>query len=71
MRVLSSGYSEHFSLEELKQAIIHRAVTRGLDPNACLKSSGVPGHAAPRHSCKSPLVARPRNPSFEARERPV
>jgi type I restriction enzyme S subunit len=29
-------------LNEQKQAIIHRAVTRGLDPNAKLKSSGVP-----------------------------
>ena len=29
-------------LEEQKQAIIHRAVTRGLDPNVRLKSSGVP-----------------------------
>jgi type I restriction enzyme S subunit len=28
-------------LEEQKQAIIHRAVTRGLDPNACLKPSGL------------------------------
>jgi type I restriction enzyme S subunit len=28
-------------LEELKAAIIHRAVTRGLDPNVCLKPSGV------------------------------
>jgi len=28
-------------LEEQKQAIIHRAVTRGLDPNARLKPSGV------------------------------
>jgi type I restriction enzyme, S subunit len=28
-------------LEEEKQAIIHRAVTRGLDPNVRLKSSGV------------------------------
>jgi type I restriction enzyme S subunit len=28
-------------LEEQKQAIIHRAVTRGLDPNAPTKSSGV------------------------------
>jgi len=28
-------------LEEQKQAIIHRAVTRGLDPNARLKHSGV------------------------------
>ncbi len=29
-------------LNEQKQAIIHRAVTRGLDPNVRLKSSGVP-----------------------------
>jgi type I restriction enzyme S subunit len=29
-------------LEEQKQAIIHRAVTRGLDPNARLKPSGIP-----------------------------
>ena len=29
-------------LEEQKQALIHRAVTRGLDPNVRLKSSGVP-----------------------------
>jgi type I restriction enzyme S subunit len=29
-------------LNEQKQAIIHRAVTRGLDPNAKLKPSGVP-----------------------------
>jgi type I restriction enzyme S subunit len=29
-------------LNEQKQAIIHRAVTRGLDPNAALKPSGVP-----------------------------
>lgn len=28
-------------LEEQKQAIIHRAITRGLDPNVCLKPSGV------------------------------
>ena len=28
-------------LEEQKQAVIHRAVTRGLDPNVRLKSSGV------------------------------
>ena len=28
-------------LEEQKQAIIHQAVTRGLDPNVCLKPSGV------------------------------
>jgi type I restriction enzyme, S subunit len=37
-------------LEEQKQAIIHRAVTRGLDPNVRLKPSGVPwlGHV-PEH----------------------
>lgn len=29
-------------LNEQKQAIIHRAVTRGLDPNVPLKSSGIP-----------------------------
>jgi type I restriction enzyme S subunit len=29
-------------LEEQKRAIIHHAVTRGLDPGACLKPSGVP-----------------------------
>ncbi|NLV40521.1 MAG: restriction endonuclease subunit S [Candidatus Hydrogenedentes bacterium] len=29
-------------LNEQKQAIIHRAVTRGLDPNAPLKPSGIP-----------------------------
>ena len=28
-------------LEEERQAVIHRAVTRGLDPNAPLKPSGV------------------------------
>jgi len=29
-------------LTEQKQAVIHRAVTRGLDPNALLKPSGIP-----------------------------
>jgi type I restriction enzyme, S subunit len=29
-------------LNEQKQAIIHRAVTRGLDPNVNLKDSGIP-----------------------------
>lgn len=29
-------------LEEQKQVIIHRAVTRGLEPNVCLKRSGIP-----------------------------
>ena len=28
-------------MEEQKQAIIHRAVTRGLDPDVCLKPSGI------------------------------
>ena len=35
-------------LEEQKQAIIHRAVTRGLDPNVRLKPSGIPGSATCR-----------------------
>ena len=37
-------------LEEEKQAVIHRAVTRGLDPNVRLKPSGVEGvGAVPAH----------------------
>jgi type I restriction enzyme S subunit len=37
-------------LNEQKQAIIHRAVTRGLDPNAKLKDSGIPWLGdIPRH----------------------
>ena len=28
-------------LNEQKQAVIHRAVTRGLDPNVCFKHSGI------------------------------
>ena len=46
-------------LEEQKQAIIHRAVTRGLDPNVRLKPSGVewlgdiPAHWEVRRSHKS------------------
>ena len=37
-------------LNEQKQAIIHRAVTRGLDPNVPLKSSGIPWVGdIPRH----------------------
>ena len=32
-------------LNEQKQAIIHRAVTRGLDPSVPLKPSGIPGSA--------------------------
>lgn len=30
-----------YKLEEQRQAVIHHAVTRGLDPNVCLKPSGV------------------------------
>ena len=37
-------------LNEQKQAIIHRAVTRGLDPSVCLKPSGIPWLGdIPRH----------------------
>ncbi len=49
-------------LEEQKQAIIHRAVTRGLDPNVRLKPSGVawlgdmPGHWQVELSAKSRFV---------------
>jgi type I restriction enzyme S subunit len=43
-------------LGEQKQAIIHRAVTRGLDPNAPLKPSGIPWLGdIPRHWEVSPL----------------
>ena len=57
-------------LEEQKQAIIHRAVTRGLDPNVRLKPSGVewlgqvPAHWEVRHlggiDDFSSVVAAPR-----------
>ena len=50
-------------LEEQKQAIIHRAVTRGLDPNVRLKPSGVDWLGdVPEHWAVLPLcaVARPR-----------
>ncbi|MBP7951307.1 MAG: restriction endonuclease subunit S [Verrucomicrobiales bacterium] len=43
-------------LNEQKQAIIHRAVTRGLDPNAPLKPSGIPWLGdIPRHWELQPL----------------
>ena len=43
-------------LNEQKQAIIHRAVTRGLDPNVPLKASGIPWLGdIPRHWNISPL----------------
>lgn len=43
-------------LEEQKQAIIHRAVTRGLDPNVRLKTSGVPWLGeVPEHWIIGPL----------------
>ena len=45
-------------LNEQKQAIIHRAVTRGLDPNVPLKSSGIPWVGdIPRH-WQTPLMGR-------------
>jgi len=50
-------------LEEQKQAIIHRAVTRGLDPNVRLKPSGVEWLGdVPEHWDVLPLcaIARPR-----------
>lgn len=43
-------------LEEQKQAIIHRAVTRGLDPDVRLKSSGVEWLSdVPEHWSVKPL----------------
>src|SRR5690606_1011949 len=50
-------------LEEQKQAMIHRAVTRGLDPNVRLKPSGVEWLGdVPEHWDVLPLcaIARPR-----------
>ena len=45
-------------LNEQKQAIIHRAVTRGLDPSAPLKPSGIPWLGdIPRHWDVRPLKA--------------
>lgn len=52
-------------LEEQKQAIIHRAVTRGLDPNVRLKPSGVEWLGeVPAHWARAPirqLAARGRS----------
>src|SRR5207253_195672 len=43
-------------LNEQKQAIIHRAVTRGLNPNAPLKRSGIPWLGnIPQHCAMIPL----------------
>jgi type I restriction enzyme, S subunit len=56
-------------LEEQKQAIIHRAVTRGLDPNVRLKPSGVewlgdvPGHWDVVPLC---ALAKPRKQTQQA-----
>lgn len=56
-------------LEEQKQAIIHRAVTRGLDPNVRLKPSGVewlgdvPGHWEVLPLC---AIARPRQQTSQS-----
>jgi type I restriction enzyme S subunit len=45
-------------LNEQKQAIIHRAVTRGLDPNVPLKDSGIPWLGKiPRH-WETPMFGR-------------
>jgi type I restriction enzyme, S subunit len=45
-------------LEEQKQAIVHRAVTRGLDPNVRLKPSGIPSLGEVPHHCE---IRRLRN----------
>jgi type I restriction enzyme S subunit len=45
-------------LHEQKQAIIHRAVTRGLDPNAHLKDSGLPWLGEIPAHWKTPMMAR-------------
>ncbi len=62
-------------LNEQKQAIIHRAVTRGLDPNAPLKPSGIPWlgeipahwEALPVKRCSS-VISKGTTPSTEGRE---
>ena len=62
-------------LEEQKQAIIHRAVTRGLDPNVRLKPSGVewlgevPEHwevTRVKHCAR--MISKGTTPSTEGRE---
>lgn len=45
-------------LNEQKQAIIHRAVTRGLDPNIKLKPSGIPWLGEIPEGWDTPLVGR-------------
>src|SRR6266540_642471 len=58
-------------LEEQKQAIIHSAVTRGLDPNARLKASGVkwlgdvPGHWEVSKLRQCGTIAGGMTPSME------
>ena len=52
-------------LNEQKQAIIHRAVTRGLDPSVPLKPSGIPWLGdIPRHWDLTPLGALTRYISY-------
>ena len=62
-------------LEEQKQTIIHRAVTRGLDPNVRLKPSGVewlgdvPEHWEVRHLGRIGLFFKGSGGTKEGRER--
>ena len=66
-------------LEEQKQAIIHRAVTRGLDPNVRLKPSGVewlgdvPEHWEVRRvkRVRSQMITAGRLDDVEARVSPL
>ena len=62
-------------LNEQKQAIIHRAVTRGLDPNAKLKPSGIPWLGEipehwefPRVKQCARKISKGTTPSTEGRE---
>ena len=62
-------------LNEQKQAIIHRAVTRGLDPNVKLKDSGIPWLGeipvhweAPRVKQCARKISKGTTPSTEGRE---
>jgi type I restriction enzyme, S subunit len=62
-------------LQEQKQAIIHRAVTQGLDPNVKLKDSGIPwlgeipAHwEAPRVKQCARKISKGTTPSTEGRE---
>src|SRR5205823_1817248 len=45
-------------LNEQKQAIIHRAVTRGLDPSVPIKPSGIPWLGNIPHHWDTPLLGR-------------